>query len=246
MTDVTDMGDAFDKPEIVKDDELSSNYETIEGDEPHPEARHEARTIVRSRNDGLVQMMTEIDDGVFVAWMKCDGCNKSVQDCGCKTGPKMPAYIERWRDDRFEKSLRWGTKLVKVGEEKRRAWVRVDVRGGIAETSHSDNVTLLQIDWDNLGDDWNEAEGILDQLDSIEMRLPSEMVQDIRESIAMIWPDEVAERAGETVEDEVIDLGFGDDDEPAEGSVAEETTEATETTTHRVLGDNERNIDVGF
>lgn len=227
------------------DDSLQSQYETTEGSEPHPEVKHEPRTIVRSRNDGLVQMMTEIDDGVFVAWMKCSGCSKDVQDCTCKAGPQMPAYIEKWRDDRFDKSLRWGTKLMKQAEEMRQGWTLIEIRGGGPEHDNSDNVTVLEVDWDEIGDEWTYASGILDQLDEVGDRFPDKDVERIAAVIEEIWPDEVAERRGDGE-------GEDEDEDDAESESTELTTEPADPAVSdaspktRELSDEERNSDVGF
>lgn len=85
---------------------MPSKYATIEGTEPSEDAPHEARTILRSEDDGSMYMMTEIEDGVFVAWGECRSCSQRVHRCKCKTGPVMADYVARWRDERFEKSVR--------------------------------------------------------------------------------------------------------------------------------------------
>lgn len=86
---------------------MATQYETVEGTNPfdNPEEEHDPRTIERIEDDGSLYMMTEIDDGVFVQWSTCYGCRKNVKTCTCKAGPKAPDYIDRWRDERFEKSI---------------------------------------------------------------------------------------------------------------------------------------------
>lgn len=82
-------------------------YEVIEGTEPSPDEPHEPRAIEHTVIDeGRVYMMTEIEDGVFVAWDKCRSCSKIIRECSCKTGPVMADYMKRWRDERFERSIR--------------------------------------------------------------------------------------------------------------------------------------------
>lgn len=64
------------------------------------------RVAAENSTPGSSYMMTEIEDGVFVAWGDCANCSKRVATCTCKGGPTMPAYMEKWRDERFAKSLR--------------------------------------------------------------------------------------------------------------------------------------------
>ena len=196
MPEVTEEVVEIDASDRI-DPELHSKYEMAEGSDPHPDVKHEPRTIVRSRNDGLVQMMTEIDDGVFVAWVKCAACAKAAPDCTCKSGPQMPAYIEQWRNDRFDKSLRWGTKLMKQAEKMRQGWTLVEIRGGSEDHDSSDNVVVLKVDWDDVGDEWEHASDVLDELDRVGDRLPAEESERIRTLIEEIWPDEVATRNGD-------------------------------------------------
>lgn len=87
---------------------MTTTYETVEGTNPfeNQEQPHEARTMTRTEPDGTVYMMTEIEDGVFVQWSACKGCSKGPATCKCSGGPKAPDYILKWRDERFEKSLR--------------------------------------------------------------------------------------------------------------------------------------------
>lgn len=83
-----------------------TEYETIEGSEPTKNGKHEPRTVRRTNDDGAVYMMTEIEDGVFVQWGDCAKCSGRVNTCTCKAGPSMPGYIEKWRDERFDRSLK--------------------------------------------------------------------------------------------------------------------------------------------
>lgn len=83
-------------------------YETVEGTEPHAHVEHEPRTIQHTAtldNDHDLSMMTEIGDGVFVAWSSCRKCGKRVYECRCVGGPVEPDYIKRWREARFDKEL---------------------------------------------------------------------------------------------------------------------------------------------
>lgn len=80
-------------------------YETIEGDTPHERVQHEARTVKHAIDGSLVSMMTEIGDGVFVAWGECRRCSERVTNCTCSDGPSEPPFMQKWRDERFEKSF---------------------------------------------------------------------------------------------------------------------------------------------
>lgn len=87
--------------------ERNHEYETIEGTEPSVDEPHEARTIQHTVKDTeQVYMMTEIEDGVFVAWTTCRACSKHITACSCKDGPQMAEYMKKWRDERFERSIR--------------------------------------------------------------------------------------------------------------------------------------------
>jgi len=83
-----------------------STYETLEGTRPSMDEAHEPRLLARTtRNEGLVQMMSEIGDGLFCAWGSCARCHETVQQCKCAFGPQEPEYIRKWRDERFETSV---------------------------------------------------------------------------------------------------------------------------------------------
>lgn len=85
-----------------------STYEVVEGTNAVEHGKHEPRTVKRTRTEGdevTTSMMTEIGDGVFVNWSQCASCSKLVDDCGCTGGPKEPAYMTKWRDERFQITL---------------------------------------------------------------------------------------------------------------------------------------------
>lgn len=91
---------------------MTSDYQTVEGTEPTAHGVHEPRTIKRVitpdprfDKDHDLHMMTEIGDGVFVAWSGCRRCGVRVYDCKCTDGPKAPDHIDQWRQKRFAKDL---------------------------------------------------------------------------------------------------------------------------------------------
>ena len=87
------------------------SYEAVEGTKPGPYTKHDARTLQKvitpgpHHDDHDLHMMTEIGDGVFVAWTNCRTCTKRVANCKCAGGPVEPPYMVRWRQERFEKEL---------------------------------------------------------------------------------------------------------------------------------------------
>jgi hypothetical protein len=91
-------------PDVVPKNE----YETTDGTPAVEHGTHEPRTIVRTNTTGdevSTYMMSEIGDGVFVQWSQCATCSSGVATCTCTDGPQEPAYITKWRDARFERSL---------------------------------------------------------------------------------------------------------------------------------------------
>lgn len=84
---------------------MTTTYETVAGTPANVDEQHEPRTIKRTNDDGSIYMMTEFQDGTFVAWTTCDKCRRQVSSCTCANGPTEPAYIERWRLERFTKSF---------------------------------------------------------------------------------------------------------------------------------------------
>lgn len=82
-----------------------TTYETVAGTEPHAYVKHEPRTITRRDTDSDVAMMSEIGDGVFVQWTNCRRCSVRAFDCKCPEGPQEPHYMQKWRDQRFDREL---------------------------------------------------------------------------------------------------------------------------------------------
>lgn len=86
-----------------------STYEQRDGVTPVNATAPQAnpRTIVKSHPDKGTHMMTEIDNGVFVAWVNCSKCSKTTPTCMCPAGPTEPPYIKEWRENRFKESRRY-------------------------------------------------------------------------------------------------------------------------------------------
>lgn len=82
-----------------------NQYETVRGTDANQDEQHEARLMKRTTPDGIVQMMSEIGDGVFVAWSTCRSCRNQIVECACPGGPVEPEYMQKWRDERFTKSF---------------------------------------------------------------------------------------------------------------------------------------------
>ncbi len=73
------------------------------------------RTITRRENGEIVMMMTEIGDGVFVAWDRCNRCAVHIRDCVCAGGPKERDVIARWREERKPKPSRYEQQQAAAG-----------------------------------------------------------------------------------------------------------------------------------
>lgn len=79
--------------------------EMMSGTEPAAYVEHEFR-LVRKEGAEPSALYSEIEDGIFVAWDVCRRCMQHVSQCKDKDGPQEPAHITRWRQARFENSLR--------------------------------------------------------------------------------------------------------------------------------------------
>ena len=87
-----------------------TSYETLSGTTPNSDEHHQPRVMrshrpAKNEDPELRQMMSEIEDGVFVAWTDCASCRKNLNSCGCINGPVEPKYIGPWRDRRFVTSF---------------------------------------------------------------------------------------------------------------------------------------------
>jgi hypothetical protein len=59
--------------------------------------------------------LSEIDDGVFVAWDRCHSSTTtrhSISECKCKGGPTEPPYVTKWREEWIEKRTKAQVKAV--------------------------------------------------------------------------------------------------------------------------------------
>ena len=80
-----------------------TDCELISGTPESATEPHDARTLIHP----TAGLMSEIEDGIFVAWDTCRRCRKNVSagSCKCPEGPQEPEYITRWRQARFATSL---------------------------------------------------------------------------------------------------------------------------------------------
>ena len=81
-----------------------TEYQTVEGTNPHAYVEHEPRVVTR-KNDEDLMMMTEVGDNVFVQWGNCRRCSERVGACQCKGGPVEPPFMRTWRNERFKHEL---------------------------------------------------------------------------------------------------------------------------------------------
>lgn len=74
---------------------------------PQPSALepHRPRINLEDPRTFMTGLVSEIEDGIFVAWDICAGCLKHVTMCRCGT-PKEPKYITEWRKNRFDRSIK--------------------------------------------------------------------------------------------------------------------------------------------
>lgn len=102
---------AFEVPPTPLQVTVDENGETAEG-------------IKVQRTQGtspqMFHVLSEIGDGVFVAWDFCRRDGKPISQCTCKQGPEEPKYVTQWRLEHlasrkreFEKTMAEVTKKAK-------------------------------------------------------------------------------------------------------------------------------------
>jgi hypothetical protein len=71
--------------------------------------KHEPRVLEHmvTHPDTTYEMsvMSEIGDGVYIAWSTCSRCTKHYSTCSCPEGPLEPAHITRSRAARWNRSF---------------------------------------------------------------------------------------------------------------------------------------------
>lgn len=86
-------------------------YKQVGGGTPDPDEQHEPRTIERNQErfedspPSDLYMMSEIADGVFVQWLKCNACSKIVGECKCPGGPQEAPWLASSRETRMAHSF---------------------------------------------------------------------------------------------------------------------------------------------
>lgn len=105
---------------------MNATYETIDGTDANVDEQHEPRTVRADMSEGLSHMMSEIGDGVFVAWSQCRRCLDTIKRCNCPDGPTEPKHITEWREKRFIESFRGRSVLPALPEGKRTLDRRID------------------------------------------------------------------------------------------------------------------------
>lgn len=62
----------------------------------------EGKTVVPTQGAiGMFHVLSQIGDGVFVAWDRChNGVSRHpISECKCKGGPTEPPYVTKWREE---------------------------------------------------------------------------------------------------------------------------------------------------
>lgn len=111
MTDPTtaEMTDAEAIETLVRTDEkrLTEDATPETPKQVTPDTDAVTRSKERSSYEGeKFHMLSQIDDGVFVAWDRCHSTSSSrhsIPDCKCKGGPTEPHYVTKWREEWIEK-----------------------------------------------------------------------------------------------------------------------------------------------
>lgn len=69
-------------------------------DEPVRRAELPVQQGIKSQKNkiGMLHALSQIDDGINVAWDTCARCKTTLSYCTCST-PQEPPYITRWREE---------------------------------------------------------------------------------------------------------------------------------------------------
>lgn len=184
-----------------------STYETIAGSTPDMDEQHEARTIVRSEENGTKYMMTEIGDGTFVQWSRCTACKNDVAQCKCSNGPQEPDYIEHWRVNRFKDSFTGRNAEPPLPEALKQRDRTVDA---VLRKLRAEGWTLISPQGDTLAPEPDAPESTLPTPEEV-IRMGEEKLREYHPSLAAELDREAASpEKQETWESTKIDSGLAD------------------------------------
>lgn len=69
---------------------------------PVPSTSADGQEVRRTQGKtGMFHVLSQIDDGVHVAWDMCRGGGQthSIANCQCRGGPVEPPYVTKWREE---------------------------------------------------------------------------------------------------------------------------------------------------
>ena len=118
MTDPTtaEMTDAEAIETLVRTDETHlTEDEPVTPKQISPDTDAVTRSKEVSYEGEKFHMLSQIDDGVFVAWDRCHSSSTtrhSIPDCKCKGGPTEPHYVTKWREEWIEKRNKDNKKVI--------------------------------------------------------------------------------------------------------------------------------------
>lgn len=80
-------------------------HEVSPGPTGPPKVEGEGMEVKRTQGQmGMFHVLSQIDDGVFVAWDRCRSTNSHpISECTCKGGPTEPPYVTKWREEYLAK-----------------------------------------------------------------------------------------------------------------------------------------------
>lgn len=108
-----DLGDDFIVSTEMTDDEAREVIVRTPAEELVPDATPEGITTERTQGQiGMFHALSQIDDGVYVAWDVCRRCHQVLARCECKQ-PEEPKYITAWRQEYLAKKRKAEDKATK-------------------------------------------------------------------------------------------------------------------------------------
>lgn len=105
-TETAEMTDAEAVETLVRTDEEHLSDDLPEQVTVDAEGRTlPGMTVQRTQgtNPPMFHVLSEIDDGVFVAWDFCRRDGRTISECTCKQGPQEPKYVTQWRLEHLSK-----------------------------------------------------------------------------------------------------------------------------------------------
>lgn len=94
---------------VMTDEEAKEVITRSPAEEIVPDAVPLPEGVTTERTQGEIGMfhaLSQIGEGVYVAWDTCRRCNLQLRKCECKTGPMEPGYITKWREEFLGKPVK--------------------------------------------------------------------------------------------------------------------------------------------